>query len=300
MMISGTDEAPSIPGPDRHPRRPSLVLPAGSCDCHAHVFGPASRFPYSTPRSYTPPDSPLAEYLAMHDTLGVQRGVLVQPSVYGTDNSAMLDALLAHPGRLRGVAVVPPEVPEAELDALHAAGVRGVRVNVLFKGGVPISAARALAERIAARGWHLQFLIDVSHHPELDRELAGFPTEVVIDHMGHCAVAKAMHDPGFSALLRLLDGGRCWVKLSGPYRITSRKALPFDDVVPVARMLAARRPERMVWGTDWPHPAIATAMPNDADLVEMLADWVPDEAARRRILVDNPELLYDFPKLARD
>lgn len=297
-MTPEHDEAPPIPGPDRHPRRPALVLPPGSCDCHAHVFGPAARFPYSTPRSYTPPDSPLAEYLAMHDTLGVQRGVLVQPSVYGTDNSAMMDALHAHPERLRGVAVVAPDVPEAELDVLHAGGVRGVRVNVLFKGGVPISAARPLAERIAARGWHVQFLIDVGNHPELDRELAGFPTPVVIDHMGHCAVARVPTDPGFAALMRLLDTGRCWVKLSGPYRITARQAVPFDDVAPVARTLVRRRPDRMVWGTDWPHPSIATAMPNDADLVEMLADWVPDADTRRRILVDNPAELYDFPGLA--
>lgn len=297
-MTSEHDDAPAIPGPDRFPRRPALALPTGSCDCHAHVFGPAARFPYSTPRSYTPPDSPLAEYLAMHDTLGVQRGVLVQPSVYGTDNAAMMDALRAHPERLRGVAVLDPDVPEAELAALHAGGVRGVRVNVLFKGGVPISAARPLAERIAPLGWHLQFLIDVSNHPDLDRELAGFPTPVVIDHMGHCDAARAANDPGFAALLRLLDGGGCWVKLSGPYRITARSVVPFDDVTPIARTLVARRPDRMVWGTDWPHPSIRTAMPNDADLVEMLADWVPDAEVRRRILVDNPAMLYDFPALA--
>lgn len=296
-MSTAIDDAPPIPGPDRKPRKPKLVLPPGSCDCHAHVFGPMARFPYSTPRSYTPPDSPLAEYLAMHDTLGVERGVLVQPSVYGTDNAAMMEALRAHPDRLRGVAVVDPAVPEEELKALHEGGVRGVRVNVLFKGGVPISAARPLAERIAPYGWHVQFLIDVSNHPELDEELAGFPTPVVIDHMGHCDVAKTATDPGFAALLRLLDGGRCWVKLSGPYRITARKAVPFDDVTPVARALVARRPDRMVWGTDWPHPSIRTDMPNDGDLVEMLADWVPDAAARQRILVDNPAALYDFPPL---
>lgn len=296
-MSAVTDDAPPIPGPDRFPRTPKLALPPGSCDCHAHVFGPMARFPYSTPRSYTPPDSPLAEYLAMHDTLGVQRGVLVQPSVYGTDNDAMMEALHAHPDRLRGVAVLDPAVPEDELKALHEGGVRGVRVNVLFKGGVPISAARPLAERIAPYGWHVQFLIDVSNHPRLDEELAGFPTPVVIDHMGHCDTAKTATDPGFAALLRLLDGGRCWVKLSGPYRTTARKAVPFDDVTPVARLLVARRPDRMVWGTDWPHPSIKTEMPNDGDLVDMLADWVPDAATRQRILVDNPAALYDFPPL---
>jgi len=296
-MSATIDDAPPIPGPDRSPRKPKLLLPPGSCDCHAHVFGPMARFPYSTPRSYTPPDSPLAEYLAMHDTLGVERGVLVQPSVYGTDNDAMMEALHAHPDRLRGVAVVEPTISEAQLKALHEGGVRGVRVNVLFKGGVPISAARPLAERIAPYGWHVQFLIDVSNHPTLDEELAGFPTPVVIDHMGHCDVAKTATDPGFAALLRLLDGGRCWVKLSGPYRITARPAVPFDDVTQVARTLVARRPDRMVWGTDWPHPSIKTDMPNDGDLVEMLADWVPDAATRQRILVDNPAALYDFPPL---
>ncbi|KZD09003.1 amidohydrolase family protein [Oceanibaculum pacificum] len=295
-MTAPLDEAPAIPGPDRSPRRPALALPPLSCDTHAHVFGPAKAYPYSTPRSYTPPDSPLAEYLAMHDTLGVQRGVLVQPSVYGTDNTAMMDALSAHPDRLRGVAVVDLAVSQKELEELHAGGVRGLRINVLFKGGVPISSARGLADRIAALGWHLQFLIDVGNHPELDKEMGDFPCPVVIDHMGHCAVAKAPADPGFNALLRLLDGGNCWVKLSGPYRITGRKAVPFDDVTAIARTLAERRPDRMVWGTDWPHPSIHTDMPNDGDLVDMLADWVPDAETRRRILVDNPAQLYDFPR----
>lgn len=298
-MTEAACEAAPVLAHDRMPRRPRLVLPVGSCDCHAHIMGPAERYPYGTPRSYTPPDALLTEYLGMHAIVGVDRGVLVQPSVYGTDNRNMLNAMAVAGGRLRGVGVIDASIPEAELERMHAAGVRGVRFNLLFKGGPPMMEAARVAERIARLGWHLQFLIDVGAHPDLDRRFADFPVPVVIDHMGHMPAGRGTDDPGFRALLRLLDGGRCWVKLSAPYRV-SGGGPPYADVVPIARALVERRPDRIVWGTDWPHPAIAGPMPNDGALVDLLADWVPDDTVRRCILVDNPAVLYDFPERGAD
>lgn len=281
-------------GQDRLPRRPRLRLPAGSCDCHAHVFGPAALYPYSPARGYTPPDALLAEYLGMHAITGISRGVLVQPSVYGTDNANLLSALKTGGDRLRGIAVVDSSVTDEDLERLRRAGVRGIRFNVVFAGGTPLAEAARLARRVAPLGWHVQLLIDVSHHPHLDREFADFPTPIVIDHMGHVPAPAGLEVAGFQALLRLLDGGRCWVKLSGPYR-TSAGDVPYDDVLPFARALVERRPDRLVWGTDWPHPAIPGHSPNAADLVDLLETWIPDAALRRRILVENPADLYGFP-----
>lgn len=284
---------PEVPGPDPHPRRPRLSLPPGSVDCHAHVFGPYDRFPLTLPRSYSPPEASLAQYRAMLGTMGFDRGVLVQPSVHGTDNRAMVAALEADPRRLRGVAVVDPAVREDELDALHAAGVRGLRINVLFAGGTDLAAAERLAARIAPRGWHVQLLVDVGTMPDFGTRFGAFPCPVVVDHMGHVAPGRAAGAPGFRGLLALLEAGRAWVKLSGAYRV-SEAGPPFADVAAVARALIAANPAQCVFATDWPHPSIRWPMPNDGDLVDLLADWEPDAARRRAILVDNPQRLYGF------
>ncbi len=280
---------------DPAPRKPSFTAPAGAVDCHAHVFGPKSRYPYHAERTYTPPDASLAEYLAMHRILGIERGVLVQPSVYGLDNRATHDALvtLRQLGLgYRGVAVVDSEVDERELDALQCAGFCGVRLNLLFKGGIDWSDVEALASRLAERDWHLQFLIDVSIFEELERRVQRLPVPVVIDHLGHMPCAKGVNHPGFLALCRLLASGNAWVKLSGAYRITSGKLPPYTDVLPFARQLLTTNEERCVWGSDWPHPHIPVAMPNDGDLLDELARWAPDEKLLRRVLVENPERLY--------
>ncbi|WP_439574248.1 amidohydrolase family protein [Phreatobacter sp.] len=284
---------PEVAGPDPRPRRPRLALPPGSVDCHAHVFGPYDRFPLTLPRSYSPPAASLDDYRAMLTTMGFDRGVLVQPSVHGTDNRAMVEALHADPKRLRGVAVVDPDIDEAGLDALAAAGVRGVRINVLFAGGTELSATEMLAARIAPRGWHVQLLVDVGTMPDFAVRFGAFPCPVVVDHMGHVGPGKAATAPGFRGLLSLMEAGRAWVKLSGAYRVTEAGP-PFADVAAVARDLIAANPARCVFATDWPHPAIRWDMPNDGDLVDLLADWEPDEARRRAILVDNPQRLYGF------
>ena len=284
--------------PDFAPRRPRLRLPASACDCHAHILGPARVHPYSPRRVYTPPDCLLPDYENMLATLGLARAVLVQPSVYGEDNAVLLEALERGGGRFRGVAVIDPAAHDLELARLHALGVRGVRANVVDvpgrePGALPLERLRALAQRIAPLGWHLELLLHVDEFPELDRAFRGFPVDLVFGHLGYAGTRRGLDDPGFRALLRLLAGGRCWVKLSGPYRI-SADALPYGDVVPFARALAETRGDRLLWGSDWPHVMLKGTMPNDADLLELLADWLPGETARRHVLVDNPAALYGF------
>lgn len=289
-------DAPACQGPDRNPRPAKFRPPAGATDTHAHVFGPSDRYAWTPDRSYTPPDSPLPEYLKLLDTLGLDRGVIVQPSVYGTDNRATLDALRTAPDRLRGVAVVDAGVGDDELHEMHGLGVRGLRFNLLFRGGVAFGVASRLAQRIAPLGWHLQFLIDISEAEGFAKQLSALPVPVVVDHMGHMPAAKGVDHPAFRDLLALVREGRTWVKLSGAYRLSAQERPPFDDVVPMARALVEANADRMVWGTDWPHPSVTKPMPNDGALLDLLADWVPDTALRNRILRDNPGELYDFPR----
>jgi predicted TIM-barrel fold metal-dependent hydrolase len=293
-------DIPACQAPDRNPRPPSFRPPPGAADTHAHVFGPADRYPYGADRSYTPPDSPLPEYMALLNTLGLERGVIVQPSVYGTDNRATLDALRSEPERLRAVAVAGADIADEDLGEMHRLGVRGLRFNLLFRGGVGFDSARRLAERIAPLGWHLQFLLDISELDGFAGRLAELPVDSVIDHMGHMPAAKGIDHPAFRDLLALLREGRTWVKLSGAYRLSGQDRPPYDDVRPMARALIDARPDRLVWATDWPHPAVTRPMPNDGVLLDLLADWAPDAEMRRRILVENPAALYDFPGGARN
>lgn len=280
-------------GPDLNTRKPKTPAPPGAIDAHAHVFGPLDRFPYLAERGYTPPEASLAQWFEMHRTLGIERGVLVQPSVHGTDNRAMLAAMAAADQRLRGVAAVEAEVSDSELSALNAAGVRAIRFNLQFSGGVALDAMAALAERVAGLGWHLQFLMDARDLVELGPQLQRLPTEIVIDHIGFMPASSGVEHPGFQAFVELVRSGKCWAKLSGPYR-GSEQDPPYDDITPYAQALIAARPDRIIWGTDWPHPALEGPMPNDGDLFDMLAVWELDEARRRAILVDNPERLFGF------
>jgi 2-pyrone-4,6-dicarboxylate lactonase len=271
-----------------------------SCDCHAHVCGPESRYPYAANRLYTPHDAPPSDYRRMLDALGIERGVLVQPSIYAADNRAMLDALAQDPARLRGVAVVPWDIPSKELEKLHAAGVRGVRQNIVDlkdgKGALPLAELKNLAKKIKPFGWHVEFLMHVDEFPDLDRQLADFPVDVVFGHLGYVPATKSTGEAGFKALLRLMKDGKAWVKLTAPYRLTS-SAMPYPDTARFAQALVAAAPERLIWGTDWPHVFIKAAMPDDAKLFSLFEHWVPDEKLRRRILVDNPAQLYSFPPI---
>ena len=273
-------EAPLCAAHDPNPRKPKLVLPPLACDTHAHVCGPESRYPYWSGRIYTPPDALPAQYRHMLLTLGVERSVLVQPSVYGSDNRAMLDALAADPVRQRAVAVVEPDIAYAELERMHALGVRGVRCNIVDikegKGRLPIEMLKALADKVRPLGWHLEFLM-----------------HVVFGHLGYMNTSLGISAPGYQAFLRLLKSGRAWAKFTGPYRISSHP-MPYADVASFAHALVEAAPDRIVWGTDWPHVTVKGTMPNDGDICDLLLDWVPDEAARRKVLVDNPAALYGF------
>jgi predicted TIM-barrel fold metal-dependent hydrolase len=286
--------------PPREPSRPVVRTPAKACDTHAHVFGPAARFPYAEDRSYTPPDAPLAKYLGLLDTLGFARGALVQGSAHGRDNSAMLDALEQQPDRLRGVGVADAEVPAAELRRWHALGVRGLRFNHFFRdgqlhyrGGVPLDAARALAPIMRELDWHLQLWIDVKDLPDTIPVLRATGLPAVIDHMGRTDASVGIEAPGFQSLLRLLGAGGCWVKLSGAHRV-SHLGPDYPDARALHEALVAENPEQLVWGSDWPHPRMEDAMPNAGHLLDLFNEWTPDDAIRRRILVDNPAKLYDW------
>ncbi|MGE0714777.1 MAG: amidohydrolase family protein [Alphaproteobacteria bacterium] len=284
---------PTCPGADPNPRPPRERLPDGSVDCHSHVFGPADRYPYSQTRGYTPPDAPLSEYRRMLATMGFTRAVIVQPSVLGTDNRATMDAVAETNGAFRAVVVVDPDISEAELRALDEGGARGVRFNLNNPGGLPLDAVDTVARKIAPLGWHLQFFADLNARPELVEIMRRQPVPAVIDHMGHLRPERGLADPGARALLDFLAEGRAWVKISGAYR-TSSAPIPYVDTTAIARALVEAAPDRVVFGTDWPHPDYHRPMPNDGDLVDLLLDWVPDPGMRRRILVDNPERLYRF------
>ncbi len=298
MALEIPEHAPLCSGPDRAPRPPRTSLPALSCDTHAHIF--EARFPYAKERIYTPPDCTLADYRHLLKTLGCERAVLVQPSVYGDDNAAMLDALAnAGPG-MRAVAVTPPEVSENEIARLHAAGVRGLRFNVVDRrddrNRVPADMLRAVAKRIAPHGWHVEMLVQLDEAGDFAPLLGSLGVPVVLGHFGYPKALAATWTAtrAFADLLRLLDGGQCWIKLTGPYRITTAPDLPYADVDEPARGLIAHRPDRMIWGTDWPHVMKKKPMANDGDMADLLARWAPDAAARARILVDNPAALYGF------
>jgi predicted TIM-barrel fold metal-dependent hydrolase len=285
--------APPCQGPHPNPSRPRLTLPPGTVDTHFHIFGPIARHPYVEERSFTPPEAPVERFAALMDRLGVARCVIVQPSVYGTINSCQREAMAFLGPRCRGVAVIDETFAEGEIEALHKAGFRGVRFNLLFGGGIALHILERIADTIAAFGWHLQLLIDGRTLPDLAPRLARLPVPTIIDHMGHMPVAEGIDHPGFEALRRLMREGSCWVKLSGAYRLTPGAA-PYPQVAPLARSLIAANPDRVVWGTDWPHPALDGVMPDDAVLVDMVADWTDNEAIRRKLFAENAAAFYGF------
>ena len=294
------DYAPLCAAPDRNPRAPHAAFPPYACDTHAHIFGPAAQFPYVAERIYTPPDSTYDDYRKLLTALGVQRAVLVQPSVYGSDNTAMLDAMRQFGPGVRAVAVADPGIGRIEIEALHEAGVRGLRFNVVDrrenKNVVPADMLREVAARIAPLGWHIELLVNVDEAPQFAKAVADIPVPIVLGHLGYpkSGARDWTAHPAFADLLRLLDGGRCWIKMTGPYRISSAPDVPYDDVDAAARKLAAAAPQRLIWGTDWPHAMKKKRMANDGEMADLLERWVPDARTRARILVDNPAELYGF------
>jgi predicted TIM-barrel fold metal-dependent hydrolase len=259
------------------------------------VFGPAHRFPFAADRAYTPPDSGIDDFQRLQERLGLTRAVFVQASCHGTDNSAMVDAIERGAGRYAGVAMIDESFSKSDIGRLHDVGVRGTRFNfVAHLGGAPeLDVFWRIVEQVTPFGWHIVLHFDAQDLPSYSELLDRMPCPFVIDHMARVPTGDGLEQAPFQALLEVMRDERAWVKVSGAERLTADGPPPYDDVVPFARALIEAAPDRVLWGTDWPHPNVRH-MPDDGDLVDLLASYAPDEAVRSRILVDNPQRLYDF------
>jgi predicted TIM-barrel fold metal-dependent hydrolase len=284
-------------------------VPAGACDCHTHIHPDPAKFPFFSGRVYTPELASPEEMAALHKALHIERVVIVTPSVYGTDNSATLFGMKARGATARGVAVIDDKTPESELDAMNQAGFRGIRVNLATGGVNDPSVGRprfqAAVERVKGRNWHVQLFTSLSMISAIKDLVAASPVPVVFDHFGGAQAELGLEQPGFSDLVELVKSGKAYVKISGAYR-ASKLAPDYSDAVPLAQALIAANPERIVWGTDWPHPNSVTPAGkkptdvtpllqiDDGRLLNQLPVWAPDAAIRKRILVENPARLYGF------
>ena len=288
-------QIPAIAGPDPNTRTPAFKAPAGAIDTHCHIFGPAAQYPFSPTRPYTPPDAPLPMFRALHEKIGVERAVIVNATLHGLDNRVVTDAIAASDGKYRGIANISGTMSDADLLALDKAGIRGCRFAFLKRlGGVgDIGAFKRLVDRAAAIGWHTDIYLEPGTIREFTPILRALPTTYVIDHMGTIAAGKGLDDPEFKALLDLqASDEKCWVKITGLER-ASAGGPPFHDSVPFARRLIENSPDRVIWGTDWPHPNVKI-MPNDGDLVDLVPLYAPDAAIQRKLMVTNPERLFRF------
>ena len=274
---------------------PRLKAPPGACDCHMHIFD--GRFPLAEKARRKEHDAPVSEYRKVQQRLGLERVVVVQPTAYGRDNRCTLEAVAALGEGARGIAVVDTGVSGAELERLARAGIRGVRFRMLDQPELPWEMLEEMAARVAAHGWHIQFQMDGRHFEEREALLKRLPCTLVIEHVGKFLEPVPPDHPGFRALLRLTDAGRCWVKLSGAYMMSKSGPPLYEDIGVLAKELVKRAPERLVWASNWPHPLPSrTAVPNDAVLLDLLLDWAPGEKVRNRILAENPAQLYGFPQ----
>lgn len=281
--------------PDPHPRTPKLRLPPGACDTHVHLFGPASQYPFDPGSRYVAQDALAEDYIRLQDVVGLSRAIIVSGGGYGRNPRHLADTLARFPGRFRGVALLPDDAPHAEFERLGRLGVCGLRFVSPAHGAHLPHLSPDTARRAAEHGWHVQFYPAAGDIVDLADRLLALPNQIVLDHFAAVPAAGGVDQPAFRAVLRLLDSGRVWVKLSGPMRC-SRQDFPYADVAPLAQALVRHAPERLVWGSDWPHVNMNDRrMPNDGDLVDLIAEWIPDAATRNRILVDNPQRLYGFP-----
>lgn len=277
------------------PHRPRFVPPQGSVDAHCHVFGPGAQFPYAPERRYTPCDAPKTKLWGLRDYLGFERNVIVQATCHGSDNRALADALRASDGRARGVATVAASVTEGELAALDAAGVRGVRFNFVKRlvDTTPREALLQIARRVAPMGWHVVIYFEAAELPELYAFFASLPTTLVVDHMGRPDVTKPVDGPEFELFVKLMrEHPNIWSKVSCPDRLSKSGAPEYEDVVRFARRIVETFPDRVLWGTDWPHPNMKSHMPDDGALVDFVPKVATTAALQRQLLVDNPMRLY--------
>jgi 2-pyrone-4,6-dicarboxylate lactonase len=280
---------------DSSPSRPTFRVPPGAVDAHCHIFGPGERFPYAAERKYTPCDAPKERLWALRDFLGFTRNVIVQATCHGADNRALVDALESSDGRARGVAAVKHDIEDAELEALDAAGVRGVRFNFVKRlvDKLPFDGLEEIAARIAPFGWHVVIYFEAEELAELYDFFVRLPTTVVVDHMGRPDVTRPVDGPEFSLFLKLMsEHPNFWSKVTCPERLSRSGPPAYSDVVPFARRLVERFPDRVLWGTDWPHPNMKSHMPDDGKLVDFIPRIAPTEALQRSLLVDNPMRLY--------
>lgn len=282
------------PGPDPAPKPSRISPPPGSWDCHAHVFGPAARYPYKAARLYTPPDALSEHYATVLDTLGIAHAVLLQPSIYGSDNRCLLDALTRSAGRLRGVVAADPcLIDDKTIADWGKVGVCGVRVSMLSSDGVTVSDLSRISPRLAEIGWHISLLLDNPERlTDLKHVLRNLPCKLVIEQIGSMRTEMPITSPGFQTLLALLSDRAAFAKLSHAYHVSRLERPPYEDAIPLVRACIDAAPDRLVWGSDWPHAMMKGPMPNDGLLLDLLADWVGDRGDLHRILVDNPTELY--------
>ena len=266
-------------------------LPQGTCDCHFHIFERAGEYPYFASRAYTPTPATQSDYDALRRTYGIDRAILVHPSVYGPDHRSYEALLGDNPGWLRGVAVVYSDTPDEDIARWHQLGTRGTRVNVLFENGPTRAQIDTIIDKVKPYGWHIQLFGDLIQVSEIALHIVKRGLAVVVDHLGHGEPLQLIHSKGFTNLLALMREGTGWVKLSAPYRL-STNAPGYPEVRAVVDTLFAANPLQAVWGTDWPHPHMPGPMPNDGDLVDLVFDWLSDEQSRTTVLVDNPTRLY--------
>ena len=282
-------------GPDQNPRTPRLICPPGACDSHIHLFGPAEKYPFAADSPYTSRDALPETFIALQNRLGFSRAVIVSPGGYGRDYRLLADTLARCGERFRGIALMPEDAGASELERLTRLGVRGARMMSAKRGRHVPHLSRAVAARAADHGWHVQFYPHDTDIIDYAEPLLALPNTIVLDHFASVPAAGGVDQPAFRTVLDMLDSGRVWVKLSAPMRCTEQ-SYPYPEVTPLARALVRHAPERLVWGSDWPHVNLdGREMPNDGDLVDLLAEWAPDEATRTRILVDNACALYGFP-----
>jgi len=284
----------SIPAPDPNTRKPKFTPPPLACDAHCHIFGPAAKFPYDPKAAYHPPDSPFEDLVRLHARLGLERAVIVHASCHGADMRATLDGIARSGGRFRGTAIIDGSCTDKDFERMHAGGIRAVRFNfVQHLGGRPeFGFFHRTVERVRSLGWHLILHLDSRDIVEFEDMLRKLPVPIVIDHMGRVTAADGLEQKPFKILLDFMKSDNVWVKVCGAERVSSMGP-PFTDAVPFAKALIAVAPDRILWGTDWPHPNVKH-MPNDGDLVDLIPLMAPDPAIRKKILVDNPARLYGF------
>ena len=284
----------SIPPPDPNTKKPKFTPPPLACDAHCHIFGPGAKFPYDPDAAYVPPDSPFGGLQKLHSILGFQRAVIVHASCHGADMRATLDGIARSKGAYRGTCIIDSSVSDRHFEKMHEGGIRGVRFNfVKHLGGRPDMAFfKRNVERAKAFGWHLILHLDAQDLVEFKDMFLKIPVPIVIDHMGRVVAKDGLEQQPFKVLLEFMRHETFWVKITGAERVSS-KGPPFDDAVPYAQALIAAAPDRILWGTDWPHPNVKW-MPNDGDLVDLFPRMAPDPALQKKILVDNPARLYGF------